>query len=171
MSVLLGNGDGTFQNEQRFGAGDGRAPSRSATWTGTASPTSRWRTRNSDDVSVLLGNGDGTFQAEQRFVRGRTAGAGHLVAIGDLDGDGAADLAVANESSDDVSVLLNQCDADAPCAGDCDGSGDVSFGDLVAMLAEFGTDGTNPGCDADGSGTVSFGDLVATLGLFGPCPE
>ena len=28
--------------------------------------------------------------------------------IADLDGDGAPDLAVANEVSDDVSVLLNQ---------------------------------------------------------------
>jgi len=55
-----------------------------------------------------------------------------------------------------------------PCPGDCDGSGDVSFSDLVAMLGLFGTPGDSPGCDADGSGTVTFSDLVATLGRFGP---
>jgi len=54
------------------------------------------------------------------------------------------------------------------CAGDCDGSGDVNFSDLVSMLGEFGSE-TTGGCDADGSGTVNFSDLVATLGLFGPC--
>jgi len=92
------------------------------------------------------------------------------VAIGDLDGDGIPDLAVANAFSDDVSVLLNQCGAAGLCPGDCDDDGSVNFSDLVAMLGEFGTGGTNPGCDADGSGTVNFSDLVATLGLFGDCP-
>jgi hypothetical protein len=58
-----------------------------------------------DDVSILLGTGDGTFAAEQLFGAGRRP---QSVSIGDLDGDGAPDLAVANVSSDDVTVLLNQ---------------------------------------------------------------
>jgi len=55
------------------------------------------------------------------------------------------------------------------CLGDCDQNGTREFNDLVSMLFEFGTPGTNPGCDADESGTVDFNDLVATLFLFGPC--
>lgn len=56
------------------------------------------------------------------------------------------------------------------CLGDCTGDGSVDFGDLVAMLGDFGTAGSNPGCDSDESGSVDFGDLVSTLGLFGSCP-
>jgi hypothetical protein len=58
----------------------------------------------SQDVSVLLGNGDGSFQAAQNF------GAGSFpvsVAVDDFNGDGLPDLAVANDSSNNVSVLIN----------------------------------------------------------------
>src|SRR5262252_3586540 len=58
-------------------------------------------------VSVLLGNGDGSFQEP------RNVGAGTVprsVAVGDFNGDGVLDLAVANQSSADVSVLLGNDD-------------------------------------------------------------
>ena len=47
----------------------------------------------SDNVSVLLGNGDGTFQAQKTYAVGDGP---HSVAVGDFNGDGKADLAVAN---------------------------------------------------------------------------
>ena len=47
-----------------------------------------------DDVSVLLNRGDGTFDAQQRFTGGRLRPSS--VALGDLDGDGDTDMAVAN---------------------------------------------------------------------------
>ena len=55
-------------------------------------------------VSVLLGNGDGSFQAAQNFGAG---GSPASVAVGDFNGDGTADLAVANSVSNNVSVLIN----------------------------------------------------------------
>src|SRR5207253_3202005 len=55
-------------------------------------------------VSVLLGNGDGTFQAAQAFGAGTNPAS---VAVGDFNGDGMPDLAVANFNSDNVSVLIN----------------------------------------------------------------
>jgi hypothetical protein len=45
----------------------------------------------------------------------------------------------------------------------------VNFGDLVALLFEFGSDAFVD-CDVDLSGDVDFSDLVAALFLFGPCP-
>ena len=111
VSVLLGAGDGTFAADgapdlaalrrgglrprAAFGAGDSR-PCRSATSTATAPRTSPSPTTFSGDVSVLLGAGDGTFAAEQRFAAGDFPTS---VSIGDLDGDGAPDLAVAEQWS------------------------------------------------------------------------
>src|SRR5262249_29795717 len=55
-------------------------------------------------VSVLLGNGDGTFRAAVNFGAGAHPVS---VAVDDLNGDGVQDLAVANENSNNVSVLIN----------------------------------------------------------------
>ena len=60
--------------------------------------------QGSATVSVLLGNGNGTFGAATNFA----AATGPLsVAVGDFNGDGKQDLAVANQFSDNVSILLN----------------------------------------------------------------
>jgi FG-GAP-like repeat len=66
----------------------------------------------SSTVSILLGNGDGTFRPQTEYAVGDYPFA---VAMGDLNGDGRLDLAVANESSNNtlangVSVLLGNGD-------------------------------------------------------------
>lgn len=55
-----------------------------------------------------------------------------------------------------------------PCPEDIDGSGEVSFEDILAILTAWGT---CDGCpeDLDGSGEVAFGDLVQLLAAWGPC--
>ncbi len=57
----------------------------------------------SNTVSVLLGTGAGGFGAKTDFATGAVPAS---VAIGDLNGDGKPDLAVANFNSNTVSVLL-----------------------------------------------------------------
>ena len=64
---------------------------------------------NSDTVSVLLntttpGAATPSFAAKQDFAMGASPAS---VTVGDLNGDGKLDLAVANEDSNTVSVLLN----------------------------------------------------------------
>jgi hypothetical protein len=54
-----------------------------------------------------LGNGDGTFQTAGNFPAGRSP---FSVAVGDFNGDGTLDLAVANFGSNNVSVLLGNGD-------------------------------------------------------------
>ena len=58
-------------------------------------------------ASVLLGNGDGTFQTPQNFAAGTSP---ESVGVGDFNGDGKPDLAVADLTNINptVSVLLNQ---------------------------------------------------------------
>lgn len=61
--------------------------------------------RDLEAVTILLGRGDGAFTPapDSPFQAGKSSTA---VAIGDFDGDGIGDVAVANMGSDDVTVLL-----------------------------------------------------------------
>jgi hypothetical protein len=56
---------------------------------------------------VLLGNGDGSFGPHTDYGGHRGAS---CVAVGDLDGDGKVDLAVADQEADSVSVRLGNGD-------------------------------------------------------------
>ena len=118
VSVLLGNGDGTFQPSVTYSSG------------GTAASSVAIADVNGDGfpdllvanqcltptncangvVGVLLGNGDGTFRSPVTYAAGNGA---QSVAVADLNGDGHPDLAVADEclsanscSNGGVSILL-----------------------------------------------------------------
>lgn len=53
------------------------------------------------------------------------------------------------------------------CPADIDGSGDVDFADILAVLAAWSNEGGPE--DIDGSGFVDFGDLLIVLAAWGPC--
>src|SRR5205809_1123135 len=77
VSVLLGNGDGTFQAPQNINVvgtaphavavGDFNGDGKPDLVTANGGPSGTPDELLPDDVSVLLGNGDGTFQAAQDF--------------------------------------------------------------------------------------------------------
>jgi Ca2+-binding RTX toxin-like protein len=105
VSVLLGNGDGTFQSTNEFGAGyypdavtvgdfagDGVLDLVTANSLGSA-------------IGVLVGNGDGTFQPQLRQQVGCMP---ESVAVGDLNNDGMPDIVAANFADSTVSVLMDQ---------------------------------------------------------------
>ena len=118
LSILLGKGDGTFQVAQTYGDGiwphfvtvgdfngDGKEDIVTANFAQVYDGLQNITVEN--DVVVFLGNGDGTFQAGQSYYAGDHP---HSVAVGDFNGDGKLDLAVADIDSSTVSVLLGNGD-------------------------------------------------------------
>jgi len=104
VSVLLGNGDGTFAAAKNFGAGTTPIYLASADFDGDTKVDLAAANNLSNNLSVLSGNGDGTFGTAQNFA----AGTNPAAVVGALfNNDSKVDLAVANENSDNVSVLLN----------------------------------------------------------------
>ncbi|HTL17279.1 MAG TPA: VCBS repeat-containing protein, partial [Patescibacteria group bacterium] len=103
VTILLGNGDGTFRLFTNYLSGwfvsvavadfnaDGKSDLAAVDAAG-------------NQVDVMLGNGDGTFRPAYAFAVENGAA---FVVAGDLNGDGLPDLAVVNSASGNVSVLLN----------------------------------------------------------------
>jgi hypothetical protein len=112
LSLLLGNGDGTFQpavqldvrpNPFGVAVGDFNGDGHLDLVVSHANFGSPARTT----VSVLLGNGDGTFARPVDYPVGASA---RSVAVGDFTGDGILDIVTANLGDNTVSVLLGNGD-------------------------------------------------------------
>lgn len=111
ISVLLGNGDGTFQSAPittvipGVVSGGGLLKVRVANLDASGRPDllGLLSPGSSGDAVVLLDNGDGTFRVGNTISLG--AGAQTSIAAGDLNGDGLTDLVLANANQ--VSAILN----------------------------------------------------------------
>jgi len=189
VSVLLGNGDGTFQAPVNYVAGDDPCSVVVGDFTGdgiadlavadAGSVINNWGVCIPGGVSVLLGNGDGTFQSPVTYY-GDGMGP-ESVAVGDFIGDGKADLAVANMNRNTVSVLLGNGDGtfqpavnyavgsypDSVTVGDFSGDGkaDLAVADLrggVSVLLGNG-DGT---FQPAGSYAAGYRPCSVTVGDF-----
>jgi alpha-tubulin suppressor-like RCC1 family protein len=107
VSVLLGGGSGAFTPASGSPISVGSSPVSVAVGdvNGDGIPDLAVANNGSNSVSVLLGGGSGAFTPASGSPI--TVGSSPLgIAVGDLNGDGIPDLAVANNASDSVSVLL-----------------------------------------------------------------
>ena len=107
VTVLLGNGDGTFRAGVDYGAGSNPISVAIGDFNGDGKADLAVANSGYGTVSILLGNGDGTFH----YVAGYWVALNPVsVACGDFNGDGKVDLAVANAGSNYVNVLLGKGD-------------------------------------------------------------
>lgn len=106
LSILLGNGDGTFQAPVEYTTQGSPYFVAVADLNGD-NHLDAVVTNHGGEVAVYLGNGDGTMQSAVYYTAG---GNPQSVAIADLNGDSFPDLAVANSLSNDISVLIGRGD-------------------------------------------------------------
>ncbi|MBX3002246.1 MAG: VCBS repeat-containing protein [Caldilineaceae bacterium] len=108
VSILLGKGDGTFNDPTNYLVGYGPTSVAVADLNKDGKldlAVTNWGNTNS--VSVLLGAGNGAFQAAVDYAAGNGP---YFVTVGEFNGDNILDLAVANFRYNDVestvSILL-----------------------------------------------------------------
>ena len=109
ISVLLGNGDGTFKPAVEYGGGSDTDSSSVALgdFNGDGKLDMAVASSGSTNrVSILLGNGDGTFQSAVDYAGASLPGTAPPLVVGDFNGDGRLDMAVIDAASSTVSVLL-----------------------------------------------------------------
>jgi len=105
VSVLLGNGNGTFRTAVAYDTGGTPDSIAIGDVDGDGKPDVVAANYTSDTVAVLLNNDDGTLQPASTYA---SAGPSpRFVAVGDVNGDGKPDVAVTNEEGKTVAVLLN----------------------------------------------------------------
>lgn len=110
VDVYLGNGDGTFGPAANYICGTPTASADQPYAVAVADLTNNGHmdivTANfGGTMSVLMGNGDGTFGAPTVYPAGSEPDG---IAVGDFNGDGLPDIAVANRGDNTVGVYLNQ---------------------------------------------------------------
>jgi hypothetical protein len=124
VSVLLNNGDGTFQAAVNYEAGHLPVSVFAADLDEDGDNDLAVANDSSGTVSVFLNNANGTFQTPVNYVVG--VGPESVFAV-DLDGDGDNDFATANAGGysgyGNVSILLNNGDGTFQTAVDY-GAGD-----------------------------------------------
>jgi hypothetical protein len=107
ISVLLGNGTGSFPTHTQYGVPGNPVAIIHGDFNGDGKQDVATADQRLSNVSVLLGNGDGTLQTHQEFATGAEPVA---IATADLNGDGKVDIVTANLNANTVSVLLGNGD-------------------------------------------------------------
>jgi hypothetical protein len=171
VSVLLGNGDGTFQAAVNYDSGSiGETGSNLAVADVNGDGKPDVIVVNGCDyqegcangsVSVLLGNGDGTLQPAVSYSPG-----GYSVAVADVNGDGKPDLVLANG---EVAVMLGNGDGTFQPAVSYSSGGENAFSVAVADVNGDGipdlvvANGCADSSCANGSASVLLGNGDGTF--------
>ncbi len=174
VTILLGNGDGSFTQAPGSPVTVGNSPGALAEgdFNGDGNLDLAVANAADDTITILLGKGDGTFTPA--LVSPATGLTPSGLAIGDFNGDGKLDLAVANFDTAAINILLGNGDgtftpapspaapaSDALVTGDFNGDGKLDLAvssrgnDILTILLGNG----------DGTFTPVVGCCGTSLGL------
>jgi len=137
VTILLGNGDGTFTQGQTYNTGQGDQSIVGGDFNGDGIPDLAIANYYDHTLTILLGNGDGTFTPVAPPLPATGDGPFAIVA-GDFNNDGILDLATANFHDNTVTILLGNGDGTFTAASSAPATGGGPDG-LVA--GDFNGDG------------------------------
>lgn len=127
VSVLLGNGDGTFRMGATYSVAVQPFFAAAASLRSNGILDLVISDSLSDDVYVMLGQGDGTFQPPVPYP---TVGEPFSVIVDDVTGDGIVDI-----------IALTEPGGNCDCVEVLPGKGDGSFGDALDTRVPYNVDG------------------------------
>jgi hypothetical protein len=145
VSVLLGNGDGTFATNVDYPAGMGPIAVATGDFNGDGFTDLAVVNQTDNTVSIFLGAGDGTFLPKTDYPTGTSPTS---IAVADFNGDGFLDLAITNGTANTVSILL--------------GNGDGTFKPKVDYITALGPVSVATGdFNSDGFPDLAIADFTS----------
>lgn len=161
LSILIGNGDGSFTAGASLAAGT--TPAQVVTSDFNADGRSDIAVVNSgsNNISIFTGNGNGTFQNAVNYAAGTSPSS---VTVADFNGDGKADLAIADRGAPTVTILIGNGD------GTFYGGNPVSVGgaNVGITAGDFNGDGIADLAVLDANNNVVWILIGSGSGTFAP---
>jgi len=163
--ILWGKHDGTFEAAPLYPVGAAPASIVAADFNGDGIADLVTPNQGSSDFSILLGNGDGSFRVQPRAAVGDPTVFSRptAVEVGDFNGDGKPDLAIAFGSPlDRITILLGRGNGTFQAGGNFPTGPDP--GSIV--VGDFNGDGNLDLATANSNRTsnTDFGGMTVLLG-------